>query len=143
MSTTDATRDGTVLRLSRSDAEQLSVIEATQINRDRAQAIQERDQARNEYTLVVTPTVLAQSRSLDPETRLKLQELFEALLVQPHPATAKQSPESALLLVEMPGTGIKLVYKVDTVRRETRAVALEVGRVASSSMTKDKDNRNA
>ena len=143
MTTTGATKEGLAVRVSRIDAEQLSAIEAAQINRERAQAIQERDQVRNEYALLVSREVLDQRSNLDLETRLKLEVSLETLLEQPRPAAAAQLPASALLKIKVPDTGINLVYEVDEVRRQVKAVALEPKGASSPLATEEKDHRNA
>ena len=143
MTTMGATREAPAVHVSRRDAEQLSAIEAAQINRERAQAIQEREQVHNEYTLRVSREVLDQRSKLDLETRLKLEESLESLLEQPRPGAAEQLPASVRLKIKVPDTGMKLVYEVDEVHRQVKAIALEPEGATSPMATAEKDHRNA
>lgn len=87
--------------------------------------------------------MLDQRSKLDLETRLKLEESLESLLEQPRPGAAEQLPASVRLKIKVPDTGMKLVYEVDEVHRQVKAIALEPEGATSPMATAEKDHRNA
>ena len=129
--------------VSRRDVEQLSAIESAQINRERAQAISDRNQVGNDYTLLVSRNVHDLRSNLSLEQRLKLEDSLESLLAEPRPPAAHESAETGIWNIRVPETGMKLTYEIDEIRRQVKAVALDAEGANRPATQQGKDNANA
>jgi hypothetical protein len=129
--------------VSRRDIERLSAIEAAQINRDRAQSINDRTRAGSEYTLLVSRNVHEARSSLGLEQRLKLEDSLENLLTDPRPESAHESTEADTWTIDVPETGMKLRYEIDKPRKQIKALSLTTNRVDLPVSNQGKGSSNA
>ena len=75
------------------------------------------------YGIVVAPDVSSQKRSLDPQQRIAVENLFENLSSNPRPAGAEATPEGRLSVRTTEGN-VELQYSVDEEARRVHIVAL-------------------
>lgn len=111
----------------RREAEQISIIENTQIKLERAQAIYARNQTDNdEYTLLINRDVHKLRGNLNPEQCLKLEEFFDDLTVKPHSfSLAKESTITTGWSIKVPDIGT-IDFEIDESIKQIKIVSLNL-----------------
>jgi|HubBroStandDraft_6_1064221.scaffolds.fasta_scaffold05118_13 hypothetical protein len=114
---------------------EFSRIESEQIARSRVNAIADSVNAsKAEFSILSSNDVRRMKAELSPEDRLKVEEAFDALMLQPRPSDAQADTATGLLRRKVEGTELELVYAVDDAARQLKLVSLlrpsEVGSAA-------------
>ena len=114
---------------------EFSRIESEQIARSRVNAIADSVNAsKAEFSILSSNDVRKMKAELTPDDRLKVEEAFDALMLQPRPSDARADTAAGVLRRKVEGTDIELVYAVDDVARQLKLVSLlrpsEVGSAA-------------
>ena len=111
-----------------------SRIESEQIARSRVSAIaKSAKSSATEYSIFPSIEVRKVKVGLEPQQRLKVEEAFDALMLDPRPSSAQPEPSTGLLRQRVEGTGLEFLYSVDDATRQLKLVSLresEAGSVA-------------
>lgn len=113
------------ITIPRQQAMQISAIESAHINRERIQAISDHNQANNEHSLLISREVKELLSNLCLDQRLILEETLDNLLLEPHPASSKESTPMGNLKLTVPEIGI-IEYKIDEGCKQINIVSLDL-----------------
>ncbi len=110
--------------------ERFARVETEHIVRSRASAISQLATApRSNFSVLSSRDVLESKADLDIDTRLKVEDAIEELMVQPRPK-GMQEDAAGLLHQRVQGTDHEIVYAVDDAERRVRLLSLR--RVAAA-----------
>jgi hypothetical protein len=89
---------------------------------------------RRDFSILSSNDVRKMKAELSPEDRLKVEEAFDALMLQPRPSDAQADTAPGLPRRKVERTELELVYAVDDAARQLKLVSLlrpfEVGSAA-------------
>jgi putative Mn2+ efflux pump MntP len=113
---------------------EFSRIESEQIARSRVNAIADSANASKvEFSILSSNDVRKMKAELTPDDRLKVEEAFDALMLQPKPLDAKPDAATGFLRLKVNGTELELVYAVDDTARQLKVVSLGQSEVGSAA----------
>jgi hypothetical protein len=102
-----------------------SRIESEQIARSRVNAIARSEQSLGtEYSISPSIEVRKVKVGLEPQQRLKVEEAFDALMLDPRPSSALPDAGTGLLRQRVEGTNLEFMYSVDDAARQLKLVSL-------------------
>jgi len=105
--------------------EQFSRIETEQIACSRAMAIGESARApKLGFSILSSDEVLKAKTGLDPDTRLRVEETIDELVLQPRPNGVEMDADTGALRQRVQGTDWEIVYAVDDAGRQLRLLSL-------------------
>lgn len=108
-----------------------SRIESEQIARSRVSAIAKSVKtSATEYSISPSIEVRKVKVRLAPEQRLKVEEAFDALMLDPRPSSAQPDAETGFLRQKVEGTGLEFLYSVDDATRQLKLVSLRQSEAA-------------
>ena len=106
--------------------QQFARIENVQIARSRARAIAESITAPEVgFSILLSQQVLEVKAGLEPGDRLKVEEMLDALMLQPRPASAENDADTGSLRQRVEGTDLELTYDIDEAARQLKLVSLQ------------------
>jgi len=104
---------------------EFSRIESEQIARSRVNAIADSvNTSKADFSVLSSNDVRKMKAELNPEDRLKVEEAFDALMLQPRPSDARKDAATGFLRQRVDGTELELVYAVDDAARQLKLVSL-------------------
>jgi len=110
-----------------------SRIESEQIARSRVSAIaKSAKSSATEYSITPSIEVRKVRVGLEPRLRLKVEEAFDALMLDPRPSSAQPEPATGLLRQRVEGTGLEFLYSVDDTARQLKLVSLRQSEAGSA-----------
>ena len=109
-----------------------SRIESEQIARSRVSAIAKSAKSSDtEYSITPSIEVRKMKAELGPEQRVKVEEAFDALMLDPRPSTAHTDPGTGLLCQRVEGTSLECLYSVDDATRQLKLMFLRQSQAES------------
>ncbi len=113
---------------------EFSRIESEQIARSRVTAIAESVNAsKSEFSILSSNDVRRMKAELTPGDRLKVEEAFDALMLQPRSSDAQPDAETGFLRQRVNGTELELLYTVDDAARQLKLVSLRPSQIGSAA----------
>ncbi|MBZ5656484.1 MAG: hypothetical protein LAO56_14540 [Acidobacteriia bacterium] len=111
--------------------EQFSRIETEQIAHSRAMAISESAKApKLSFSILSSDEVLKAKAGLDPDTRLRVEEMIDELALQPKPSGVEMDADTGTLRQRVQETGWEIFYDVDDAGRQLRLLSLRQSAIA-------------
>ena len=115
------------LAITSTDRDRIANIEQSQIVRSRAEAIQESlsHSAESGYAVAHSRNALERLRSLDFDSRWRVENRIQDLLRDPRPAEAEAEGDSDRWRVHVSETKIDLIYQIDDTQQRVFLLAVE------------------
>jgi len=106
------------------DLNLMASIERARIEREREEAISMAGMQRDEFVLLYAREAVEKMRTLDPETRMRVEEEASELTESARRAAARQDEHSGLLQIRVPDTDLQLNCSVDEMKKQVRLVSV-------------------
>jgi hypothetical protein len=129
-----ATEDAAEIEISSDVYSQIAQIERSHIIQDRQRSIGRGHREDDGVTHLVQVSVLAQEAkaSLEPDTRVRVQNQIVALMHNPEPEEGRPDPDTGLMVLRVPGTSVDMLYRVKDDTGTVQVYYIETGKTDSA-----------